>query len=145
MVKANTDSEAIEAPTAAQQPPPKIFSKSGNFSGFLFCTLPSLSPVRLCIQSPCLRNQPSDLLPKENQITLTAMANHSRYGRIEQQHLRSFSTSRTCGRLFLSHGRYCDAPMIDKHEGSFSKRDQLLVAVRTHHTSSRGIEHEDYA
>ena len=111
---------------------------------FLFCIASSwVSSATLNSLSPCIRNQPGDLLTETHEIIMAPTADHARQGRVEQQHRGRLSTSWTGGWFFLLRVRCRDAPIDGEHESTLSKRDQFLVAVETHDTSRRRIEQED--
>lgn len=64
-------------------------------------------------------------------------------GRVERQHRGGVSTSWTGGRCFLLRVRYRDTSIACQHGSLLPKRDQFVVAVRTHHALSWRIEEED--
>ena len=141
MVK--TDSEASDAPRAATQPPARIFPKRDSFSGSLLGIVSFLPSARFCIPSPCIRNQFSNLLTEVNQITVAPMAKPfpPRESRTTKQaqifHIVDMRPASSFARPVSRRFDFLQTRSM------LSKRDRFLMTMRTHHTESRRIEHED--
>lgn len=126
------------------QPPVRTFSNRGRLSIFLFCIVSCwISCTTLNPSSPCIGIQPGGLSTVTYEVIMAPMADHASPGRVEQQHLRDFSTSRTGGRFFPSRVRCGNASITGQDGSMLPKPNQFFVTVWTHHALSRRIEEED--